>query len=582
MKNKLIAVVAILLLVSMPISTRCAAPPIAELLPADSLGYVELSDMGVFYYLISEIGEAALHSIEEEKEVPEHIRVKGRAILEAFDEIKPLLPRSASLGVVSIDPTSGQPSLLFVGELSDALAPLASAATKLIAAAPNVEVKKTDYGTQIVIPRAPVPPIGCAVKDNVLYLTTGEGLLDDVLSRATADTLAQTPHFKEVIAVTGKSSLVSAYLNVDAIRETLLPVIPPQAKQVVELLGLTDVHAAGISLSADEQYVGFNLALQYTTDAPGIPGILSIPNTKPKGIAYVPEDFSYVTRFSLGPPAELLKKVRSMLDRAGVEANIDQGFAEIKENLGIDINQLLASLGGELTIGMKIPETPGVPSIVACLEAKDPQFVVGTLKRLLEMMQMSCTEIEIEGRKILMVTPTMPIPVTPALAVDEDVIVMGVSSAVVQRALAAKANGRNIASKPEFKAAMEGLPADSNIALEYIEMESLAQLAVTGLGIAAAMAPEEAKPMIARAMPYVHKAVQDLEEAAEVVYRTPNGLALHSRWGTRSLMQVLRNGAALGAKAAMYFIAARREVAIEEEASTAETAAEEAISVEVE
>ncbi len=559
MKSKLIAVVALLVAMSLPLSTRCGAPPMAELLPPDSLGYVELANMDVFYYLVSELGGAAVQSLEEEQELPEDICVKARAILDAFNEIKPLLPKSAALGLVSIDPQRGHPSLLLVGELSEGLAPLAAAASKLLVAAPNVEVTKTDYGTEVIIPHAPIPPIGCAVKDNVLYLAAGEGLLDKVLSPAASAPLARSAHFEEVHAITGKNSFVSAYLNMDAIRETLSPVIPPEAKHWLEVLGLEGVHAAGLSLSADEQYVGTNVALQYTTDAPGIPGLLSVPNTKPKGIAYIPADFSYVTRFSLGPPAELLNKVQAMLTNAGVHANLQETFAQVKENMGIDVNQLLESLGGELTIGLKVPETPAIPNMVLCLEATDPQYVMKTLTGILGMLQMSTTELEMSGRKVMMITPSMPVPVAPVIAADEDVIVMGISSAVLQKALAAKDNGTSIMSKPAFKQAFEGLPVGSNVGLEYIEMEGLAQLAITGFGMLSARAPAEAKPLIARAMPYVNEAVQDLDEAVEVVYRTPNGLAMQSRWRTRSLMQVLRNGAALGAKAAMMWSLQRPE-----------------------
>ena len=548
MKSKLIAfIVSVVMMVSVPIAGRCKAPSVAELIPADSLGYAELPNMEVFYYLISELGQAAIESLEEEEVFPGDIKVKANAVLEAFDEIRPLLPKSASLGVVSIE-EGGQPSLVFVSELSEAMGPLAAAAGKLVAAAPNVKIRKTDYGTEVVIPHGP-PPIGYAVRNNVLYVTMGEGLLDRVLSGATSDRLSQTAHFKEVNIVTGESALVSAYVNVDAIQK-FVPFMPPQAQQVVELLGLKDIHAAGISLSADEEVVGFNMALQYTEDAPGIPSLLSIANTKPKGIAYVPDDFSYVTRFSWGPPAELMKKIRAIAERAGAGQNIDQAFAQLKENAGIDVNKLLASLGGEITIGLKIPETLEVPNIVACVEAKDPEYLMGLLKNLLAGMGLAPSEMEVGGKKVMTIA-SPGVPVSPAIAVDGDMIVMAISSEVLQKALAAKANGQNIASKPSFKAAMEGLPAAKNIGLEYIELEGLGKLAVSGLAMAAAMAPEEARPVLAKGKQYLNKAFQDLEPGAEVAYRTPNGLAIQSRVGTRSVMQILKNGAAFAVKAAM-------------------------------
>ncbi|MDP2898615.1 MAG: DUF3352 domain-containing protein [bacterium] len=570
MKMKYLAVTLLALALIVPISARCAAPPMVELLPPNSLGYVELPDMGVFYYLVSELGQAAIKSLEEEKEVPPEIAVKARAVLEAFDEIKPLLPRSASLGILSLDTQSGQVSFLLTAELSEGLAPLASAATKLLAAAPDIQVTKTEYGTEVVIPHTKLPPIGCAVRENVLYVAGGQGLLDKALSGSLAGGLAQTASFREVHAVIGKSPIITGYVNLDAVRETLLPVLPPEAKKWIELLGLQGVHAAGISLSADEQYVGTNIALQYTTDAPGIPGLLSFPNTAPKGIAYVPEDFSYVTRFSLGPPAEMLKKIQALLQAAEVEVDLEKTFGEMKENLGVDVNQLLASLGGEITLAVKVPETLAIPNMVVCIEATDTEFVMQTVKGVLEKMGVPSTEVEVGGKKIMMITPTIPIPVTPALAADDGVIVIGISSAVVQKALAAKDTGKNIASKPEFKAAMAGLPVDSNVALEYIEMENLGQLLVAGLGMLAGRAPAEAQPVVARAMLYANNAVQDLDEAVEVAYRTPNGLAIQSRWSTRSVMQVLKNGAAVLAKAVIVMHARRQEEPVEEQPTATE------------
>jgi len=562
MKRK---VVSSLLLVIMAIGlprlgvVQCAAPPIAELLPADSLAYAELPNMDVFYYVISEIAQAAIASLEEEQAVPEDIKTKARAVLEVFEEIKPLLPKSASLGVVSIDMRTGQPSLVLVSELSEGLVPFASTAGKLMALAPKAEVTRTEHGIEVDFGGLRPGPIGYAVKDNVLYATMGKGLLDRVLSGRPAESLSNTAHFKEVNAIIGENAIVSAYVNVDAVCKTLLPNLPPHARNVAELLGLNGIHAAGLSLRGDEEFVGFNLALQYTENAPGIPSLLSIPNTAPKGIAYLPEDYSYAARLSFGPPGDLMKKIQPTLDRAGIGPKVAQTLAEIKEKHAIDVEKILASLGGEITFGVKIPQTYEIPSVLVCIEAKDPEYIMQTLKDLLKRASMTFSETEVAGAKSIMVTLPMPVPVSPAIAAAQDMIVIGISKPVLEKALAAKSSGQNIASKPKFKAAMEGLPASSNIALEYIEAEPLGQLVVFGVNIAAARAPAEAKPLIAKAMQYLNNAVRGLGEAVEVAYRTPGGLAVQSRFPTSSVMQILKNGAAFGAKAVMIHIGRREE-----------------------
>ncbi len=562
MKRKLIAWVATVAMAAvLPLSVQSKAPSVAELIPADSFGYAELSDLGVFYYVVSEMGAAVVQSLEEEEEVPEDASVKARALLAAFNEIKPLLPKSGSLGFISFDPQEWKPQLVLVTELSDALAPLASAGSKLLAAAPDVELQVTDYGTEYTFEGAPIPPIGIAIRENVLYATMGEGLLDRVVSGSVPNRLCDSDRFRAVDAVARKNAFVSAYLNVDAIREKLMPVLPPEANEVVELLGLKEVHAAGFSLTADDEHVSYNMALHYTEGAPGIPDLLSVPNTQPKGIAYVPESYSYVSRLSLGPPDELFTKIRSLLEKAGVGEEVAGSLAEIRENTGIDVERLLASLGGEITLGAKVPETLTIPDMVACIEAREPEYLTTMLRNLLgaEESPATITEMEIAGRKAMLISPKGESPVRPALAVDGDMIVVGVSQAALEQALAAKANGQNIGSKPRFKEAMEGLPASSNVGLEYIEMGDLGRLVIQLLemNMANENIQEDMKPFVDRTMEHARRALKDLEDGVEIVYRTPEGLVLRGRWGTRSVMQLLTNGAAFGTKVLMWVLHAR-------------------------
>lgn len=562
MKRKLIAWVATIAVAAvLPLSAQSKAPSVAELIPADSFGYAELSDLGVFYYVVSEMGAAVVQSLEEEEEVPEDASVKARALLAAFNEIKPLLPKSGSLGFISFDPQEWKPQLVLVTELSDALAPLASAGSKLLAAAPDVKVTRTDFGTEYAFSGEPIPPIGIAIRENVLYATMGEGLLDRVVSGSVPNRLCDSDRFRAVDSVARKNALVSGYLNVDAIRETLMPVLPPEANEMIELLGLKEVHAAGFSLTADEEYVSYNMALHYSEGAPGIPDLLSVPNTQPKGIAYVPESYSYVSRLSLGPPDDLFTKIRSLLEKAGVGEEVSGGLAEIRENTGIDVEKVLASLGGEITLGVKVPQTLTIPDMVGCIEAKDPEYLMTVLKNLLgaEESPVTITEMEIAGRKAVLISPKGESPVRPALAVAEDMIVIGISQAVLEQALAAKANGQNIGSKSRFKEAMEGLPASSNVALEYIEMGDLGRLVIELLekNMADENIPEDMRPFAERTMEHARRALKDLEDGAEVVYRTPNGLVLRGRWGTRSVMQLLTNGAAFGTKVLMWVLHAR-------------------------
>lgn len=191
---------------------------------------------------------------------------------------------------------------------------------------------------------------------------------------------------------------------------------------------------------------------------------------------------------------------------------------------------------------------------------------MGLLKDLLsgEEAPASLTETEVAGRKSWLLTFKAEVPIQPVLVVDGDVMVVGISQGVVEKALAAKESGQNIGSKPAFKAAMEGLPTRSNVAMAYVELEPLRKMVVAGLTAAAMYAPEPAGPMITKILPYVKEAVQNLENGAVVIYRTPNGLVIQSRLGTRSVMQILRAGAALGIKAVVLKMKAPAEVPVEE------------------
>jgi hypothetical protein len=268
-----------------------------------------------------------------------------------------------------------------------------------------------------------------------------------------------------------------------------------------------------------------------------------------------------MSRFSLGPPDELFTKIRAFLEKAGAGDDIAQALAEIKENAGIDVEKVLASLGGEITLGAKVPETLTIPGIVGCIEAKDPEYLVTILRNLLggEESPVTITETEIAGKKAMLISPKGESPVTPALAVDGDMLVIGISQTALEQALAAKANGQSIASKARFSEAMRGLPASSNVALEYIEMDDLGRLVIKLLekDMANENTPEDMKPFAERTMEHARRALTDLEDGVEVVYRTPNGLVVRGRWGTRSVMQLLTNGAAFGTKVLMWVLHAR-------------------------
>jgi len=69
-------------------------------------------------------------------------------------------------------------------------------------------------------------------------------------------------------------------------------------------------------------------------------------------------------------------------------------------------------------------------------------------------------------------------------------------------------------------------------------------------------------PFVERTMEHARRALTDLEDGVEVVYRTPNGLVLRGRWGTRSVMQLLTNGAAFGTKVLMWVLHDVRAIGI--------------------
>jgi hypothetical protein len=171
-----------------------------------------------------------------------------------------------------------------------------------------------------------------------------------------------------------------------------------------------------------------------------------------------------------------------MLVRAGVAelappqgvAGFERGLTSLSTNMGVNVDKMFASLGGESFFSVQLSKTSTVkigenviiptPSLLMGAAVKD-DTLIRTLDQFLARMKMPVVKTESEATTISSVNLPMgplPIPVNPSYAVCSGFFLLGSSSNVVAAAIKAFKTKSGLSVTPEYRQAFAGMPAVNN------------------------------------------------------------------------------------------------------------------------
>ncbi|HNR92984.1 MAG TPA: hypothetical protein PKM67_01500 [Kiritimatiellia bacterium] len=196
--------------------------------------------------------------------------------------------------------------------------------------------------------------------------------------------------------------------------------------------------------------------------------------------AYLPADTEIVRTFA-ADPEQLWKLSREAVTRLGTPEGamaFEQSLAMSTMMLGVPLDTLISSLGGEGFLSMQLSKTASAelplggagktmtvaePSVLLGFTVKDETLATLIKTRFCgEGLPAALTEKD--GAEIITMSMKLPspIPMQITLAVKSNVFLIGSNPGVINRALAAAESGEGLLASEKFKTAFGSLPMKNN------------------------------------------------------------------------------------------------------------------------
>jgi hypothetical protein len=179
--------------------------------------------------------------------------------------------------------------------------------------------------------------------------------------------------------------------------------------------------------------------------------------------------------------AQLWTVITKDLTQSGLP-NVDYGLTKarvgFKQGTGLDLDDVLASLGGEYgfiitlddtkTVSIPTGATPPMqfpePGILVVAKVKD-DLIFDRVDELLQKTKLPVTQTDTNGLKMRSVTVPFPLPIAlkPSIARSGDYLFLATSDTLIEQVLAVQAGKQpGLKSTDEFKKLAQGVPLQAN------------------------------------------------------------------------------------------------------------------------
>ena len=342
-------------------------------------------------------------------------------------------------------------------------------------------------------------------------LTTAAGisLIALLTGDVTAQTTAVNPEkseetFETIMRHLDKGGDLLVVANVEGWLENMLSIIPqlakldisadPSAAQTISTLQKLPVFmkkngfyaVTGVGMSVVPREDGLNDYKSFICRdeaAIGLPLWRGLVGTAPKELTsldYIPAN-SVLTRVCISEPAQLWKMVKAGIKELGgeeAEAGFDMGIQMFSAQVGVSIDELIASLGKEGffslqlsgTKNLDIPLTPGQepitipePSLLIGLSVKN-NMLASLITNQLQKTGMPIEKTTVAGTSIQSINLPVPLPIPLKLSftTDSGMLLLASSDELLKTALTAKKTKNGLVATEKFKKAFDDLPLKNN------------------------------------------------------------------------------------------------------------------------
>lgn len=319
---------------------------------------------------------------------------------------------------------------------------------------------------KITLP-APAPAVFWGTRGSYLLLVVGEAEAAELLGRARTEAPAWLTKLRQDLPVPRPA--FTTYVGIQGIRQSAEAFgLPPQATQIVQLLGLDAVENYATVLGLDETGVVTRTTLQV---APNATGLFAPSPDKPltaADLASIPRDaeLALVARRDLASTYRTIRELAEKGSPDGGEA-VAGGIDQFEQILGLSIEQdLLAALGDTWRVFTSSQEGGSIwTGITIIADVRDEARLQTSLDKLVQLgMAMQGNQ----RQQVQIATSPygdatihylqgygLPMPVAPAWTIHQGKLIVGLFPQTVRAHLRRKADAPSLAELPEVKAALE-------------------------------------------------------------------------------------------------------------------------------
>jgi prepilin-type processing-associated H-X9-DG protein len=443
--------------------------PLADRLPADAEIYVGWSgtdSIGPGY------DQSHLKAILDASQIGQFVHESIPRLISAIGEKDAQSAQQVRLVMDILAPLTVHPSAFYFGGLTPG-GPLPKVALICDAGADGPKIV-----TQItqLLQQAPGNPFTCSAIGTLVVLS------DFTFAEQTENPLSKNTNFQAVMGSLGKDPAAVFYVNAKAVTTTISDAVqmygPPQARQVwsqarnaLDLAGLKSIAGtAGLD--------GKNWAVKVDVLAPAPRhGLLAMGDAEPltpELVKLIPDSSTIAGAFSLDLDGMFTQVVHLVEQFAPEQSTqIQQGLGQINQTLGFDIEKdFLAAMGpqwgyyvdpatvGDGILGTTIVNRPRDPAqlekSLTTLEAMANAIIQQQMQGNDPKMTVEFRQEEIEGTKVHFLA--IPV-VTPAWAIKDGTLYIGLFPQMVVAAMDRPADAKSIQDNSDFQAVLQKLNA---------------------------------------------------------------------------------------------------------------------------
>ncbi|MEQ8762679.1 MAG: hypothetical protein RL885_02045 [Planctomycetota bacterium] len=275
-----------------------------------------------------------------------------------------------------------------------------------------------------------------------------------------------------------------AYVDVQRILDMTKKYRSEREDREISGMGFDGVRAVGLTVSPSDGGARTRLFVHAPAPRRGVLALLSQPSRVLDGPKLAPSGATFLVSLGIDPKAvfdQVMSMVRT-IDGEEEYREAMQDIDEVEQELGFHpINDLLASIGNEVSVFGTLPKTGLIPDVALVAKLQDPARFQSILDGLVkkaesEAPDVSITEVEYRGAMIYSVSGDewdLPVPIAFTVHEGRLMISLGVQSLKKimngsgQGSLADDATFREAAAKVGYSA---GEPATI---LHYLDAKSL-------------------------------------------------------------------------------------------------------------